>query len=439
MHTSRGYLNDPNGPVELEGTTHLYFQSRPYPHKDVPVEWGHASTTDLINWRLHRPAMSPLPGARDADGCWSGNALVDGSEVHAYYSGKTAGDTYQSVLRAVSTDGGASFGPPRQVLADPLPDEQVTMFRDPFVYREDDALTMMVGAARADGSGAIRRYRSTDGISWAYTGDVAGRVRGIVGGEDTGEGWECPQILPTDAGEIALISSWSFADGVGHVLSFPVGGDAPVVPVPQRVDHGTSFYAASVMREHSSGSPVLWGWIREARSTVAWQDAGWAGAISLPRTAWCAADGSLRTAPHPAVDALRIDTGRPADGARIDGRAEIVVPEGGGAVRIDFGADEYCTIDIDPDAGIVTLDRSHAAGVDPLDGSRSVAPDAFDASGRPAVRIFVDGSILEIFTSAGRSVTSRVYPRSAPEWTVHAPAGAVLFDIRRSIEAESTR
>ncbi|HKT57180.1 MAG TPA: GH32 C-terminal domain-containing protein, partial [Microbacterium sp.] len=150
---------------------------------------------------------------------------------------------------------------------------------------------------------------------------------------------------------------------------------------------------------------------------------------------WSAPDGTLRTAPHPAVDTLRTGEARPADGARIGPRAEIVVPAAAdGTVRLDFGPDEYCTIELDPAAGTVTFDRTHASLDTRAHRDRSVAPDAFDDSGRPAVRVFVDGSVVEIFTSAGRSLTSRVYPVAAPDWTVHASADAVVHDLAPAIE-----
>jgi beta-fructofuranosidase len=86
----RGYLNDPNGPIELRGITHVYFQSRSLADVRVPVEWGHATSTDLVHWQLHRPAMSPVPGGLDSGGCWSGNTVLDGERVRAYYSGKVS-------------------------------------------------------------------------------------------------------------------------------------------------------------------------------------------------------------------------------------------------------------------------------------------------------------------------------------------------------------
>ena len=61
----RGFLNDPNGPIQVGDTTHLYFQYRPSTDLGVPVEWGHATSDDLVRWRLHRPAMAPHPEGPD--------------------------------------------------------------------------------------------------------------------------------------------------------------------------------------------------------------------------------------------------------------------------------------------------------------------------------------------------------------------------------------
>ena len=56
---------------------------------------------------------------------------------------------------------------------------------------------------------------------------------------------------------------------------------------------------------------------------------------------------------------------------------------------------------------------------------------AFDTgSGRPAARVLLDGSTLEIFTSAGRSATTRVYPLSAPPWRVAAGNGVLVWELR---------
>ena len=119
LRLPRGYLNDPNGPIDLGGEAHLYFQSRPRVDLDIPVEWGHATSDDLVRWTLRRPALVPVPGGPDSVGAWSGNTVLHEGTVRAYYSGKVDDSPFQSVLLAESHDGGATFGAPVQVVDDP--------------------------------------------------------------------------------------------------------------------------------------------------------------------------------------------------------------------------------------------------------------------------------------------------------------------------------
>ena len=60
--------------------------------------------------------------------------------------------------------------------------------------------------------------------------------------------------------------------------------------------------------------------------------------------------------------------------------------------------------------------------------STSPAARSYDTSaGAPALRLFLDGSVIEAFTSAGRVATARVYPTQPPPWRLTAPAGAVTW------------
>lgn len=432
LHIPRGYLNDPNGPIDIGGQAHLYFQSRPRVDLDVPVEWGHATSDDLVHWTLHRPAIVPVPGGADSGGAWSGNTVLHDGVVRAYYSGKVDHSPFQSVLLAESTDGGATFGTPMQVVADPSEDEAITMFRDPFVWSDGAGWSMAVGAASADQVASVRHYRSADGVHWTHEGDLLAMPRSTVDGIDTGEGWECPQVIGVDGEEVVLVASWSHGDGPADVIAIPLSG----APRPHRVDDGQHFYAASVMRTGSWG-PVLFGWVTEGRTEDWTRQAGWSGAISLPRRAWVA-DGRLATAPHQAVDALRRGEARPGHGATIGAQTEIVLPTPvDGCIRIRFGADEHLDVVVDTAADTLTIDRSRASTDHRADPSSAVVRAPFDPdSDLPAVRVLLDGSVVEVFTSAGRSVTTRVYPLQAPPWSVEAPAGASYWALRGAVAPE---
>lgn len=421
----RGYVNDPNGPIDIDGQAHLYFQSRPRVDLDVPVEWGHATSDDLVHWTLHRPAIVPVPGGSDSGGAWSGNTVLHEGTVRAYYSGKVDDSPFQSVLLAESTDGGNTFGSPVQVVADPSADEGITMFRDPFVWQDENGWSMAVGAASADQTASVRQYRSADGITWTSVGDLLAMPRTTVDGIDTGEGWECPQILPVDGTEVAIVASWSHAAGPGDVIAMRLAGPRHL----DRVDEGQHFYAASVMRTGSWGA-VLFGWITEGRTDEWTEQVGWSGAISVPRRTWLA-DGRLRSEPHPALESLRAGGPQPGHGATIGAQVEIVLPVPvTGSVLVRFSETEYLDIRIDLDTDTLTVDRAQASRDDRADATPAVVRAPFDPSAeRPAVRVLLDGSVVEVFTSAGHAVTTRVYPEQAPPWTVEAPAGALVWEL----------
>ncbi len=77
---------------------------------------------------------------------------------------------------------------------------------------------------------------------------------------------------------------------------------------------------------------------------------------------------------------------------------------------------------VDADRGTVLIDRGQAS-MDPraIGGVISIS-DAFAANA--TVRAFVDGSVVELFTSAGRAATVRFYPTSPPPWSLEVLGGA---------------
>jgi beta-fructofuranosidase len=446
-----GYMNDPNGPIQVEGLTHLYYQYRSTVDLAAPVLWGHVTSADLVHWDYHRPAITPHPYLGDRDGCWSGNTVLDDSSlVRAFYSGFVDGEPLQRTLSAISRDGGYSFGEPREVVESPAGAERVEVLRDPFVWREGPTWRMVLGAGTSDQTAMVRLYESDDLETWAYAGPLLTMPRTRTDEWDSGPMWECPQVVVLEGKRVALVGPWLPTGGIPRVLSVtapdPTFGPTLEPAALHVVDHGPNFYAASAMGESPYG-PLVWGWATEARTADWCEEDGWSGALTLPRVVSLRADGALASAPLPQMAALRVEPmGQDVSdslyglGAQFEFRMNFADATAGEAcaIRLHFGEDEHLEVSVDFGANSVSIDRDHASNDPRADGGRFTVSD-LDELGSPSSSIvgFVDGSILELFLPGGRVATTRFYPTSPPPWRIEltAPPNAVqvrVWELTRS-------
>ena len=436
-----GYVNDPNGPVVLDGLVHLYFQSRSTVDTAEPVRWGHVSSTDLVRWEHHPPALAPHPHGDDRDGCWSGNTVVDDDgAVRAFYSGYLREEPLQATLCAVSTAGGRSFGPPRRVVDDPPADDGIAELRDPFVWREGAGWRMALGAGTVDETALVRLYGSDDLETWTHLGPLARMTRTRTDRWDSGAMWECPQVVRLDGTLVVLVGSYARPEGVMDVLStiVPDGSTPDVTPSALHlVDDGPNFYAPSVLADSRHGA-LLWGWATEGRSWDWTAADGWSGMLTLPRVVSLRPDGSLASTPVPGLSALRVDQagrdvidGVGSLGAQLEFLLGTVDSPGVAALRLCCGPDEYLEIFLDADGGLVRIDRDHASR-DPRADRGVVTVTDVDGLRTTGVRGFVDGSILELFLPGGRAATTRFYPTCPPPWRLEwsGSARARVWELR---------
>jgi fructan beta-fructosidase len=70
---AKGWMNDPNGLFYLDGVYHLYYQHNPNDSQFGDMSWGHATSTDLVNWTEQDLALPYT----STDWVFSGSAVVD--------------------------------------------------------------------------------------------------------------------------------------------------------------------------------------------------------------------------------------------------------------------------------------------------------------------------------------------------------------------------
>lgn len=378
---ARGWINDPHGITYSDGRYHLFHQAQPASLGwERSIEWGHATSSDLVTWK-HLPAAL-TPGDGD-DGIWSGTLAldaVDGPVIFYTAVGPGALDLAR-VRTAHPLDpqwrdrekGDVVVGPP----------EGAAVFRDPMVRPADGGWRMVVGGGLADGTPAVFGYASADLRAWTPTGLVASPAGEIP--FPKGAAWECPQVVDVDGRTVLIVSTWR--DGVtGEVLAGvgDLDGEHLGVESWQQLSSGGGPYAPTAFVD-ADGEPCLMFWIRE----IVDPDGVWAGALSLPYRMSVDGDRLVLT-PHPSVVAA----------AAVDERVLGLTWVGGAR-----------PLEIVGDGGrrVAVLER---------DGQtlrvRTAAREVVMALTRPdlAIDVVLDGPVLEV--SSGTAVIALQVPAATP-------------------------
>lgn len=447
----RNWMNDPNGPVYWRGKYHMFFQYNPDGAYWGDMHWGHAVSPDMVYWKYLPVALAPTPGGPDAQGCFSGTAVIDGDEVAVLYTGVV------SVPEAVATlrDGVHSFRETQclatsddpelkvwrkraqPVIAAPPKGMRETGFRDPSPWRQGDEWYMTVGSGVPREGGAVLLYRSKDLKHWEYLHPVAsgaGEGKGGANPVDTGDMWECPELFPLGGKHVLIYSARGHVHWQSGVLD-----ERTMLFHAERygeLDYGT-YYAAKTQVD-AKGNRIVWGWINETRPLEEYKAAGWAGMMSLPRVLTLRADGSLGIAALGTVRELRGDERRLMPGADAEAECrrlkieaatgEMVASFASGKAfaaelvgRLPSGemAEPIMTLSYDPaDGNAVTVDgvRVPATGGDGIEA-----------------HLYIDGSVVELIVNRSAAYTKRFYyagnEAPAVRLRVKAPAGT-LRDLR---------
>jgi fructan beta-fructosidase len=273
------WINDPNGPILLNGQYQLFFQLNPFGDQGGHVSWGHATSSDLIHWKRLPVAIPEENGVaifsgstvEDRDNtsglCGEAGQKTPGCLV-AIYTGASAEKQDQNL--AVSRDGGTTW---TKFSGNPVLDLGLKEFRDPKVFWHAPSQSWIMTVALS-AQHKVRFYRSKNLRQWQQAGEFG--PAGAVGGV-----WECPDLMELNVREPA-----GKHDAVGKVVDHrwvlsvnvssggPSGGSADQYFVgrfdgsrftedhpdsqPLWVDWGKDFYASTSFSNIPPGQDLPW-------------------------------------------------------------------------------------------------------------------------------------------------------------------------------------
>ncbi len=443
------WLNDPNGVVQWDGTYHLFYQYNPAGPYHGSVHWGHAGSEDLVTWEDHPIALTPDRDAPDRDGCWSGCFVDDDGTPTFVYTGGRGREQLPCLATSDDDELETWTKHPENPIIDAVPAEPAVFsgaawdaeFRDHNVWRDEETDTwyQLIGSGVPDVGGSALLYRSEDLREWEYRGPL------LVGDfYTTGPVWECPELLQFEDASLLHVSDY---DSVKYFLGkFDPQTEQFHVREQQHLDRG-AFYAPQSL-EDDDGRTVMFGWLRENRPVSDQWDAGWSGAMSLPRVV-SVSDGDLSVAPATEVERLRGAHHRVTDVTIVPGESDFLPGIEGDALEIvaefdaarahEFGIAlrqspdrrEETMVRYRPARRRLVVDRANASLNPNVDDDPHEMPVKLTEDGRLRLRLFLDRSVLEIFARDAQCLSSRVYP------ALESSVGVDLFATEEPVRLRS--
>jgi beta-fructofuranosidase len=304
-------------------------------------------------------------------------------------------------------------GPPAELAAGAEND-----FRDPYVWREDEAWHLVLGCKQKGQGGMILRYRSADLVQWEYVGVLWRGDQHQTEPVPSGTMWECPNYYMLDGRRVLIYSAYSSIERVQYPVYYAASdGDQPFAPNAQGIlVHGPAFYAPHGRRLADSRT-VLWGWLKEASPEAMQVEMGWSGTLTLPLVLTGRPDGGVGVQPADEVKSLRgrywsLDdaTAGAIRGDCLELEAALRPGSGGLRLRAAPNGAEHTDIRYDAERQQVVVDTRAASLNDKVTGGAYTLPARPDANGQVRLRLFLDRSVLEVFTPEGGCLAARIYP-----------------------------
>ncbi|MDE6768389.1 MAG: glycoside hydrolase family 32 protein, partial [Muribaculaceae bacterium] len=456
-----GWMNDPNGMVYVDGVWHLFYQWNPYGSKWQNMTWGHATSTDLINWNHHGAAIVP-----DGLGSiFSGSCVLDRNNtagfgkdaVIALYT-SAAASQIQSL--AYSNDNGMTFTP---YAGNPILTLE-SEARDPNMFWNDKTNEWNLILAHALDYEMLL-FTSPNLKDWTLQ-SAFGKGLGCQDGV-----WECPDLFElsvdgTDKKKWVVLcninpggpfggSATQYFVGDFDGKKFVADTDASGKVPTKWMDFGKDHYATVSWSDAPDHRRTVIGWMSNWQYAADVPTTQFRSANTLPREMelFTAPDGQIMLAsvPSPELNALRGKVVSAASKKSIGGKATSfnlpVAKNAACEIVADLDAKNASEITLtlsnklgdkvdmiyDVKAHTISVDRRHSGIVNFSENfpAVTVAP-TFETNGKLNLRIFLDSSSVELFANNGKSVqTNLVFPNEPyTTFSVSSNGGARLENLK---------
>ena len=286
------WMNDPNGLVYYNNIYHLFYQY--YPDSTVwgPMHWGHATSSNMIQWEHQRVALYP-----DSLGyIFSGSAVVDSHNTSGFGTagkiplvaifthhdpkGEKTSITYQYQGLAYSLDEGKSW---TKYAQNPLlKNPGIKDFRDPKVSWHALTNKWILTLATLD---RITFYSSSNLKDWTKESEF-GKEFGAHGGV-----WECPDLFPLNNNGkqiwVLLVSINPGGPNGGSATQYFTGDFDGHKFIPYHtdtrwIDHGPDDYAG-VTWSNTGDRRIFLGWMSNWQYGMLVPTEKWRSAMTVPR------------------------------------------------------------------------------------------------------------------------------------------------------------
>lgn len=453
------WMNEPNGLIKIGDTWHLFFQHNPTGNFWGNIHWGHATSTDLINWKNQPEALGVEGGIESFTGtAWYDEANDSGLGTEgeppylAFFTGYFPDSGVQDQRLAFSVDQGSTWTK--------LPDNPIISkeqeaphditggleTRDPKVFFHEPTGKWVMILSHG-GQDKMTFWTSTDTKDWTWQSDFTSQnVTGLPSGI---KGWEVPDFfeLPIEGTSekkwVMLITSaeGSPATGNGNLgLTGSFDGEVftadPIGTDPLWLDYGRDF-DGSLSWENVPASDG-----RRIISSVMNSYGGnpptdtWKGMLSFPRTLKLKSiEGELRFLQDPVEELdevssvlTRIGNETLAPGqtllSDVKGRAldirisAIPDEESTLSLAVRKGESEQTLISYSMSSGEFSVDRTESGDIsyDPAAGGVHTTTFSPDANGVVGLRVLVDECSLEVYGGEGQAVISNlIFPDTASD------------------------